>query len=128
MMRLPFQKLKIWQKGIDLADLVYDATGTFPKTEQYGLAQQSRECSVSISSNIAEGSQQTSDKQFAHFIRISKGSLAELHTQMIIAKRRKLLSKEYEEKIIPLIEELDRMIFAFHQKLISRKPTLIASR
>lgn len=117
MMRLSFKDLKIWQKGIELVDIVYEVTSGFPKEEFFGLSVQSRRSAVSIPSNIAEGSQRTSDKEFANFIRIAKGSLAELLTQMIIAKRRRYLQTEQEKRIFDRMNELDKMLYVFLAKL-----------
>jgi four helix bundle protein len=80
--------LKIWQNGIQIANDVSDILFTFPKHERFDLSSQLTRCSVSIPSNIAEGSSRT-DKSFSHFIDISLGSSFELITQLIIAKHRK---------------------------------------
>ena len=85
MTRLPFGQLQIWQKSMLLAKEIYRITSSFPKAEIYGLTSQMRRCAVSIPSNIAEGSQRVSDKDFANFILIAKGSLAELHTQLLLS-------------------------------------------
>ena len=61
------EKLDVWQKAIDFADLVYSSTRTFPSGERFGLTNQIRRAAVSISSNIAEGSARISDTDFARF-------------------------------------------------------------
>ena len=114
---MPFQKLLIWQKGMDLVDLIYEATRKFPKDELYGLTSQVRRSAVSIPSNIAEGSQRSTQKEFGKFVLIAKGSLAELHTQILISHRQKYLADNNLEKISGLIIELDKMIRSFHLKL-----------
>ena len=121
MIRQSYKELLIWQKGIVLVDTVYDATDLFPKSELFGLTSQCRRSAVSIPSNIAEGSQRVSDKEFSNFILIAKGSLAELETQMIIAQRRKLLLSEKEKILFGQIEELNKMIYSFYQKLIAAR-------
>jgi len=68
-----------------LAKEVYGVTQVFPETEKFGLINQLRRAAVSVPSNIAEGSQRTSDKDFFNFICIAKGSLAELETQIILS-------------------------------------------
>ena len=75
-----FEDLKIWQKSMKLAELVYDATRHFPSEEKFNLTSQMRRCSVSIPSNIAEGAGRNSKKEFAHFLSISNGSASELLT------------------------------------------------
>ena len=78
--------MELWKESMTLALMVYKLTENFPKTELYGLVSQIRRCSVSIPSNIAEGSVRSSNKETAHFIDISLGSLAELDTQLLLSK------------------------------------------
>ncbi len=89
---MSYRKLKIWQRAMDITDYIYTLTDNFPKNEQYGLCSQMRRCAVSIPSNIAEGSQRTSHREFAHFILIAKGSLAEFETQLLINCTKKIHS------------------------------------
>ncbi len=78
--------LEAWKKSIELVTKVYSETKDFPQEEKYGLTNQIRRSAVSIPSNIAEGCARSSDKENARFIDIALGSLAELETQLIIAK------------------------------------------
>lgn len=117
MLAMSYKKLQIWSKSMDLARKAYTVTQSFPQQEQYGLISQIRRCAVSVPSNIAEGSQRSSDKEFANFILIARGSLAELETQLILAHDFQYINdKVYEECIID-IDELSRMLHAFHSKL-----------
>ena len=77
--------LIVWQKSIALASAVYAATRMLPSEERFGLTQQLRRASVSIASNIAEGSARRSRAEFRQFLHIARGSLSELETQMMIA-------------------------------------------
>src|SRR5665213_728640 len=86
MLNLPYQKLQIWQKAVHLAEQAYAMTRNFPEEEKFGLISQIRRAGVSIPSNIAEGSQRGTNKDFKNFIFIARGSLAELETQFILAK------------------------------------------
>lgn len=117
MLKLPYKKLLIWQKALSLTKLVYVLTKKFPKEEVYGMTSQIRRSAISAPSNIAEGSQRNSDKEFANFILIAKGSLAELETQMILSNEFSYVSEEGVENVMKEISELDRMLFAFHKKL-----------
>jgi four helix bundle protein len=119
MIAMPFQKLLIWQKGLVLVDEIYDMTDSFPKNEVFGLTSQMRRAAVSVPSNIAEGSQRTSQKEFGNFILIAKGSLAELYTQILIAKNRKYVTNELFEDTAAKIIELDKMLRSFFLKLTS---------
>jgi four helix bundle protein len=87
-----FEELKVWQKAVDLAVKVYEITNKEPYRKDFGLRDQMRRSSVSISSNIAEGDQLESDKSSIRHFRIAKGSTAELFTQSIISFRIKYLS------------------------------------
>ena len=77
-----YKDLVAWQKAMELVELVYVATGEFPKHEIYGLANQMRRAAGSAPSNIAEGQARFSKRYFRHFLRTSRGSLAELETQV----------------------------------------------
>lgn len=118
MIGMSYKKLKIWQKAMHIADMTYDITDSFPKNEQYSLCSQMRRSAVSIPSNIAEGSQRTSAKEFSHFILIARGSLAELETQVLIASKRKYISQENQQKILKELDELSRMMHSFKRTLI----------
>ena len=86
MTRMPFEKLIVWQKSMILAKSIYAATTIFPDAERYGITSQMRRAAVSIPSNIAEGSQRKTDKDYASFIAIAQGSYAELKTQTLLAR------------------------------------------
>jgi len=79
--------LDVWRLGVDLACNVYKVTRSFPKEEQYGLANQMRRSATSIASNIAEGAARRSSKEFVHFLHVALGSASELDTQLEIAVR-----------------------------------------
>ena len=87
-----FKELKVWQKAIDFSVEIYKNTASFPAEEKFGLISQLRRSAVSISSNIAEGSSRTSDKEFFHFLSHSIGSAYESETQIIISDRLKYVS------------------------------------
>jgi four helix bundle protein len=82
-----FRDLLVWQRAMDLTQLVYGLTEAFPRSELYGLTSQMRRSAVSIPSNIAEGAGRSTKRDFAHFIVIARGSNYELETQILIAER-----------------------------------------
>jgi four helix bundle protein len=88
------------QRAMDLVAALYDATEAFPKRETYSLTDQMRRAAVSIPSNIAEGQAHFSRREFRHFLRHSDGSLAELETQILIARRRDYLSETQTEELL----------------------------
>ncbi|MFH1920597.1 MAG: four helix bundle protein [Planctomycetota bacterium] len=77
-----FEKLEVWRKAVDFADVVYAVTRTFPNDERFGLTGQMRRAAVSISSNLAEGSGRSSNKDFVQSVEIAYGSLMEVVSQM----------------------------------------------
>lgn len=105
-----YKQLIVWQKSIDLTELVYKLTSRFPKEEVYGITSQIRRCAVSVPSNIAEGQARSSAAQFKHFLSISKGSLAELETQFIIAERLKFISTEDSEIFQNQVNEVGKLL------------------
>jgi len=82
-----YKELIVWQKGLDLVFAVYKLTSFFPKEETYGLISQMRRAAVSIPSNIAEGRERGTKKDYLQFLRIAKGSSAELETQILVAEK-----------------------------------------
>ena len=86
-----FKKLIVWQKAMDFVDEVYALQRGFPRAEVFGLGDQLRRAVVSIPSNIAEGSGRTSSKELVHFLSIARGSVYEVVTQLIVAKRQGLI-------------------------------------
>ena len=88
-----YRDLQVWQRAVDFSVMTYQITNSFPQSEIYGLTNQMRRAAVSIASNIAEGHGR-SDPEFARFLTISRGSLAELETQLEIARRIGCLSSD----------------------------------
>lgn len=82
-----YRDLDVWRMGLELAEAVYQSTSSFPKAELFGLTSQMRRAAVSVPSNIAEGRERGSSKEFLRFISIALGSLAELETQLELAVR-----------------------------------------
>ena len=105
-----FERLEVWRKALDFAERVYVITRAFPSDERFGLTSQMRRAAVSISSNIAEGSGRSSDKDFAHFVTIAYGSLMEVVSQTHLAVRQSLVSEETSRALYKQAEELARML------------------
>jgi four helix bundle protein len=106
-----FERLEVWQKAVEYACTIYDVTRTFPKEELFGLTSQLRRSSVSVSSNIAEGSSRSSKVDFARFIEIAYGSLLlESVSELTIAQREKFIRNADFATIYKQAEELARML------------------
>ena len=120
MLKLPFEKLLVWQKAMDFVELVYVSSEQFPQHERFGLIAQLRKAAVSVPSNIAEGSQRSTDKDFRNFLLIAKGSLAEVTTQFLLAKRLKYCNEVEVNAIVAAANELHKMLYAFSEKLLPK--------
>ncbi|MDT8392010.1 MAG: four helix bundle protein, partial [Lentisphaeria bacterium] len=116
-----YKDLLIWQKGMDLVQLIYELTHQFPKHEQYGLSNQLRRAAVSIPSNIAEGQARQSTLEFRNFLSIARGSLAEVETQLLIARRLGYVQQNTLDRVLDIQEELSRMIPTLMKKLPAPK-------
>ena len=111
-----FKKLKIWQMGMEIAKQILDLTDSYPSSEKFGLKSQMDRCSISMPSNIAEGSSRT-DKSFSHFLDISLGSSFELQTQLFLANHRKYITEEYSNFIEIKIKEFQKATMSFQNTL-----------
>lgn len=114
-----FEKLEVWQKAIDFADLVYSETRAFPTEERFGLTNQLRRAAVSISSNLAEGCSRSSKNDFARFAEIAAGSVFEAVSQAFIARRQSFWSEDRFLQIYTDAEELSRMLSGLRKSLLS---------
>ncbi len=113
-----YKDLLIWQKGIVLVVKVYKLVKSFPQEELYALTSQIKRAAVSVPSNISEGYGRNTDKSFSHFLDISRGSLNELETQLIIAKELEFISDfDLYNEISALITEESKMINSFSKTL-----------
>lgn len=88
----------------------------YPKVEMYGIVSQMRRSVVSISSNIAEGADRQSKKEFKRFLNISKGLTYELETQLTISKNLGFISENQFDEIVESLVELHKMIHALNKK------------
>ncbi|WCM42170.1 four helix bundle protein [Flavobacterium sp. CBA20B-1] len=112
-----FEKLKIWQKAMDIAVAVYEISALLPIDERFNLIHQIKKCAVSIPSNIAEGSGRNHNKEFIQFLGIANGSTFELITQLILAKRLNLIDEAITQPVINQLVEVSNMNFSFQKTL-----------
>ena len=113
-----FEKLDVWQRAIDFADLIYYETRAFPAEERFGLTNQLRRAAVSISSNIAEGSSLSSRTDFARFAEIAAGSVFLAVSQSFIARRQNFFTEEKFRNVYTDAEQLSQMLSGFRKSLI----------
>lgn len=111
--------LEVYKKSIEFVKDIYQITAKYPREEQFGLVSQMRRAAVSIPSNIAEGNVRTYDKETIRFINIAIGSLAEVETQLIIAKELKFVDNIDEE--LNLLKQVNALAFGLRNYLDKRK-------
>ncbi|QWT84312.1 four helix bundle protein [Chryseobacterium cucumeris] len=112
-----YMELIVWNKSVDLVTEIYSVTTIFPKEELYGLTSQIRRASISVPSNIAEGHSRRSTSDYLQFLKIARGSCAELETQLIISKNLSYLSSEKFKILIEKTSEISKMLNAIITKL-----------
>ena len=112
-----YRDLMVWQKGMDLATEIYRLAKLMPKTEEYRLTSQILRSAASVPANIAEGHSRGSRKEYAQFVRIARGSLAETETFLILAMRTHLLTEAEAGIALTLADELGRQLNVLRQRL-----------
>lgn len=112
--------LDVWNTAMELASEVYSITGRFPREELYGLSLQIRRSAVSVPSNIAEGAARNSKKEFAQFLYVALGSVAELETQLMLASRMGFLPIPNTD-LFARIERVRKMLLGL-LRFLKRKP------
>ena len=115
MKEFSFEKLNVWQKTADFIVDIYTVTKSFPDTEKFGLTSQIRRASVSIASNIAEGSSRSTAKDKARFYNIAYSTAIEVLNQLIISNRLTMLEDVDYNKLRMDLEEITRMINSLHK-------------
>ena len=114
-----YRDLEVWKRGMEIAKLVYRLTKHFPNDELYGMTSQLRRAAVSIPSNLAEGWGRRGNKEFQHFIRVARGSLKELETQLILSGEVELTTSDKVQPILERTEILGRQLVALSRSLNS---------
>ena len=117
------RSLRVLDQAVELAAEVYSVTSLLPREEVYGLQAQMRRASVSVASNIAEGANRRSDKDFARFVAMSEGSLAELAIQARIAVRLDLLGTSDLVECTSRIDRLERGLGSLRRRLTAETLT-----
>ena len=119
-MVLGFRELRVWQAAMALITEVYVATGSFPKSETYGLSSQIQRAAISVAANIAEGQGREHLKEFLHFLSLARASLAELITEIEIAGRLRFLPPENVARLVNASEQIYKQLFALRKSLLVR--------
>jgi four helix bundle protein len=113
-----FKELEIWKKSRFFCSKIYKVTSSFPNEEKFGLTNQLRRASVSVPSNIAEGSSRQSNKDFARFLEIAIGSAYEIETQILISSDLGFINSEDLIELTNMLEEIIKMTSRFRATLL----------
>jgi len=114
-----FKDLEIWKQSRVLCSDIYSITSSFPDSEKFGLTNQLRRASVSVPSNIAEGSARNSNKDFNRFLDIALGSAYEIETQLLIATDLNFTSPNEIETVLDKLHVIVKMMTRFKTTLVS---------
>jgi four helix bundle protein len=119
-MTKPHHKLKVWEKSRNFVKAIYQITTKLPDEEKFGLTSQMRRAAISIPSNIAEGAGRNSRKEFANFLGICQGSIAELETQILIGQDLVYFQNNLAKSLLDELDEISKMIIGL-KKIITEK-------
>jgi four helix bundle protein len=127
-----YKDLVLWQKGMDMTESVYRVSGELPVDERFGLISQLRRAAVSVPSNIAEGHQRSSTKDFLRFLSIASGSLAEVETLVELAFRLHSIHTTSVAEVAGQADEMGRMLRSLQKRLDEKlsfpRPSSLAPR
>ena len=112
-----FEDLEVWQRGCRLS---VDIFRVFENCRKYSLKDQIERAGLSIPSNIAEGSERGSTKDFIHFLNFSKGSCAELRTQLYIARKLTVLDRNDFERLVSETKEVSAMLEGLRRSVLKK--------
>lgn len=115
-----YQDLDVWQDAMALAEQAYALSKSFPPDERFGLTAQIRRASVSVSSCIAEGHARYSSRDFARFLAMAAGSVAEVETQFILASRLGFIQPSEIQPVIVRTQRIGRMLRGLRNSLASK--------
>jgi len=116
-----YRDLEVWKKSIDWVEKIYQASSGFPQEEKFGLTSQVRRAAVSVSANIAEGAARTGTGELLQSLSIAGGSLAEVETLLILAKRLGLLPELAYRALLEEADQLGRMLSGLKRSLHSKR-------
>ena len=114
-----FRELRVWQMAMDLVVEIYRVTARFPAEERFGLTSQLRLAAASVPANIAEGNARSTRKDYASFVSIATGSLAETETFLLLAVRLGYLSKAEATPMMSLVTQVGRMLRSLRARLVA---------
>src|SRR5881392_2250837 len=114
-----FEDLEVWQRGCRLAVAVFKA---FASCRNFTMQDQVQRASLSVPSNVAEGYERNSNKEFVRFLNIAKGSCGELRTQLYISRKLDFLTKEDFNRLVGESKEISKMLHGLSCAVSKRSP------
>ncbi len=106
-----YKELNVWKEAVESSVDIYKITSSFPKTELFGLVQQMRRASISVSSNIAEGAGRNNKGEFRHFLGIAVASMCEVESQVIVSSRLGFINLNEIKNELDRIDKIQKMIY-----------------
>ncbi|HMG18015.1 MAG TPA: four helix bundle protein [Gemmatimonadales bacterium] len=119
---ISYRDLTVWQRAMDLTDVAYEITKSFPREERYGLTSQLQRSAVSIPSTIPEGHGRAHLGEYLHHLSIARGSLMEFETQLAIAARRAYVSTADVQRGWDVSGDVGRLLAGLVRALKARRP------
>jgi four helix bundle protein len=116
-----YRDLEVWKVGMNLAELCYLTTRSFPKEEMFGMISQIRRAATSVPANIAEGYGGETTKEYLRFLRVAQGSLKEVETHLILSARVNLCLTKHITPLLTQSDQLGRMLRSLIRKLEERE-------
>jgi four helix bundle protein len=116
-----FEDLEVWQRGCRLAVAVFK---TFASCRNYTMQDQVQRAALSVPSNVAEGYERNSNKEFVRFLNIAKGSCGELRTQLYISRKLEFLKKSDFDHLIGEAKEISAMLHGLARAVLKRAPAV----
>jgi len=112
-----YKDLLVWQKSMDLVEMVYRLTEELPASERWGLTSQMRKAAVSVPSNIAEGYGRKATGEYRHHLSIGRASLLELETQVILSQRLGYFRQGEVDAVLNQVQDISKMLSSLVSKL-----------
>jgi len=116
-----YKDLDVWKKSVALTTELYKLTSGFPNTERFGLTSQIRRATTSIAANIAEGWGRGSTGEYIQFLTVSRGSLMELETHLIVARNLYFLESDELSAVLVRVADIGKMLNPLITVLRTRK-------
>lgn len=117
-----FTELRVWQRSHAFVLEIYKRTATFPSDERFGMTSQLRRAAASVPTNIAEGSKRRTALEYARFLNIAEGSLAEAEYLLMLCRDLGYLEEDAASVCLKEADEIARMVNALRKSVEAKRP------